>query len=211
MNITQIIAQGESITLEFKSTIDNPAKIAKTLVAFANTRGGTLLIGVTDKGEICGIGSEYELMRYIEQASDMYCQPPLLISYETVSVDDQKVLVINIPESEEKPHAVRDPSGKDTVYIRVHDKSVPAGKRSFSHITAARGEADKALLQSPNVRALLKYLQAHEYITVKRYAKLINISERRAERLLIQLAANQMIIPIGREKDVVYSSLVPPA
>ena len=53
--ITRLIAGGESETLDFKQTISDASKIAKTLVAFANNKGGTLLIGVRDNGSISGI------------------------------------------------------------------------------------------------------------------------------------------------------------
>lgn len=58
--ITRLIASGESETLDFKQTISDASKIAKTLVAFANNKGGTLLIGVRDNGSISGIRSEDE-------------------------------------------------------------------------------------------------------------------------------------------------------
>jgi predicted HTH transcriptional regulator len=54
MNIRKLILQGEGTTLDFKKTITSNEKIAKSLVAFANNRGGQLLIGVADDGSIKG-------------------------------------------------------------------------------------------------------------------------------------------------------------
>jgi len=55
-----LIAQGEHQQLDFKFEISDAAKIARSLVAFANTDGGKLLIGVKDNGVIAGVRSEEE-------------------------------------------------------------------------------------------------------------------------------------------------------
>lgn len=57
--IANIIAGGESQTVEFKTRLPKGDVIARTIVSFANTEGGILLIGVDDKGEIIGVPSEY--------------------------------------------------------------------------------------------------------------------------------------------------------
>jgi predicted HTH transcriptional regulator len=64
MNLRKLILQGEGATLDFKKTITSNEKIAKSLVAFANNKGGKLLIGVADDGTIKGVKSEDE-ERYI--------------------------------------------------------------------------------------------------------------------------------------------------
>ena len=54
--IKELCALGENSKVQFKLKIDNPSKIAAEIVAFANYRGGTILIGVEDKtGEIVGL------------------------------------------------------------------------------------------------------------------------------------------------------------
>ena len=52
-DLDKMIINGESETLEFKTSFDREA--IETVSAFANTHGGTLLIGVTDRSEVCGI------------------------------------------------------------------------------------------------------------------------------------------------------------
>ena len=53
--LLRLIDKGESQTLDFKRKITHPLKIAKTLVSFANTKGGKLLIGVDDDKQIIGV------------------------------------------------------------------------------------------------------------------------------------------------------------
>lgn len=205
MTLHELITQGESNTLEFKSTIDSAVKIAKTLVAFANTSGGTLLIGVTDDRQICGIQSESEEIGKIEEASDFHCQPPLLVSYKTESVEGKKVIFVAIPESTNKPHTLQDPAGKPIVYVRMADKSVPTSKPAGKKLAQTAPEPDKKLLQSPHVKSLLKYLKANDSITPKRFAKLLNISERRATKLLMDLVDDNALLPVTQPGGTVYA------
>ncbi|MCK4854687.1 MAG: ATP-binding protein, partial [Bacteroidales bacterium] len=60
--------------LDFKFEISDARKIARTLVAFSNTDGGKLLIGVKDNGKIAGIRSEEEY-HMLEAAAELYCRP----------------------------------------------------------------------------------------------------------------------------------------
>ena len=58
--IYKLIAQGEHQQQDFKFCINDSRKIARSLVAFANTDGGRLLIGVKDNGKIIGVRSDEE-------------------------------------------------------------------------------------------------------------------------------------------------------
>lgn len=201
-----MIEQGEGPTLEFKSTIQSADKIARTLAAFANTRGGMLLVGVEDDGQVSGILSEEEEMGKIETAADQLLDPPVDLVYESRHVGEMHVLLIRVAESQQKPHRLKDPKGEAQVYLRVHDKNVPAGKAAEKTLEHEPTPVDKAVLQSPNVKTLLQYLHTNDYITVKRYAKLINISERRAGKLLADLAEGQVITPIERGNGIGYAA-----
>ncbi len=203
--LRELIEQGEGPTLEFKSTIQSADKIARTLAAFANTRGGVLLVGVEDDGQVSGILSEAEEMGKIETAADQLLDPPVNLEYESQHVGEMHVLLIRVIESDQKPHRVKDPKGEPQVYMRVHDKNVPAGREAEKTLEYEPTTVDKATLQSPNVKALLQYLQTNEYITVKRYAKLVNISERRATKLLADLVEGQVIVPVDRGNGIGYA------
>ena len=60
--------------MDFKFEISDAAKIARSLVAFANTEGGKLLIGVKDNGAIAGVRSEEEFYM-LQNAAHRFCQP----------------------------------------------------------------------------------------------------------------------------------------
>jgi predicted HTH transcriptional regulator len=73
-HIYDLINQGEHQTLDFKHSITDSKKIARSLAAFANTNGGRLLVGVRDNRSIAGVKSDEEFYM-VQAAADMYCKP----------------------------------------------------------------------------------------------------------------------------------------
>ena len=201
--LEKLILQGESSTLEFKSTIDSALKIAKTLAAFANTRGGTLLVGVADNGKIRGISSELEEMKKIEEAALYICHPPISISYKSIAAAGRQVLMIHITESKQKPHYVKD-NDISTAYVRAKDKSIPAGK-AMAKVLDTEVIENPEILQSRNIKSLLAYLRKNESVTVKKYAKMINISEGRATAILKDLVWKGILLLHENQRPATYS------
>ena len=112
MNIKKQIFEGEGVSLDFKKTITSCEKIARTMVSFANNKGGRLLIGVADDGTIKGVKSEDEERYMITRAAHMFTKPALEPSFEEVYVDDKLVLVVKIAASDTKPHYALDENKK---------------------------------------------------------------------------------------------------
>ena len=77
MNIKKLISEGEGVSLDFKKTITSCEKIARTMVSFANNKGGRLLIGVYDDGTIKGVKSEDEERYMITKAAHFFARPAL--------------------------------------------------------------------------------------------------------------------------------------
>jgi ATP-dependent DNA helicase RecG len=59
MSLRKSINDGEGKTIEFKVELPNSSSLAKTIVAFSNTVGGKIIIGVNDQGKIIGLGPGY--------------------------------------------------------------------------------------------------------------------------------------------------------
>lgn len=203
-NLSELIAQGEGSRIEFKQTISAAHRIARTLAAFANTAGGTILIGVADDGRIVGVASESHEMQLIERATDFKVEPGLTVSYETVSVAGKLVIIIDVPESDEKPHYAVNEYGHRTIYVRSKDKSVPTNK-----LILAQSPTDKELWESPTVRNLLQFLRQHESITTGQFGQLINVSEGRAARLLRQLTEQGLLVMVDSPRRGVTEGIKP--
>ncbi len=98
--IKLFIREGEGLTLEFKERFT--PHIDEDLVAFANTRGGTLLLGVRDDGAISGERLTNDLKGRINSLA-RNCQPPIAVEMSQVG----DVVAINVPEGHEKPYSCR--------------------------------------------------------------------------------------------------------
>lgn len=209
-HIEELLIKGERQTIEFKQRLNKPEKIAKTICSLANTDGGNLMIGIRDNKTIMGVDVEQE--KYIlEEAIRFYCDPPvhlnlteILVSKEEYPFQTVSVLLVEIPESVTKPHKAKDKRGDWHAYIRHKDQTLIAGDKTEKLLETEDIETTKKPKLSKNQQRLLSYLQRNSRITLKEYAKLVNISERRARRELLENLDIGIIRVLEHEKDDVY-------
>ena len=115
-NIQKLIKKGESQNLEFKETFDN--ETIETAVAFANTNGGIILIGVGNKGEIKGVSIGKETLKEWVNKISQATEPTLIPEIESYEIENNNMIVITIKESPIKPIAY-----KGVCYIRVKNSN----------------------------------------------------------------------------------------
>lgn len=210
LNLADLLKEGEGETLDFKQKITSLDKIAKTICSFANTRGGTILVGVTDRRSLMGIDPEEEKYMLL-QAAQNFCDPPVNLHFEELEeLEDDKEIVIlkvSIPESTQKPHASLNRTGQWQVYIRQRDKSVPAGKNMQRHLENEQPKAasDGRIELDKNEQKIMDYLRLNERVTVKELAAMINFSTRRAQRLLNQMMNKGLIRLFEHEREDYYA------
>ncbi|WP_439883062.1 AlbA family DNA-binding domain-containing protein [Pontibacter sp. MBLB2868] len=201
--LKRLILRGENDTVDFKQRVTQPQKIARTLVSFANTRGGMVLIGVKDSGYICGIDPEEE-KHTLDQAAAFYCDPPVKLHYEEVDSDNRTVLIVTVPESSQKPHFAKVKDDDWRGYVRVKDTSVQTSKMVNKVLQQETETFEKLPLQK-HEHILLNYLQEHPRVTLKQYMKAANLSERRAYRTLVKLVLHGYIRLHDKEKEAYYT------
>jgi predicted HTH transcriptional regulator len=202
-HIRQLIEAGESQTLDFKFEVSDSKKIAKTFVSFANTDGGTLLIGVKDNGAIAGVRSEEEYYM-IEAASKMYCRPEVPFTTRKWNIDGRTILEITIPKSDQKPHFALNEEKKWLVYIRVNDQNLLANSILLKVWQLKKSEKPVYLEYSKNERTLLTYLEEHESITISKFCKIALIPRKEAENVLVKLISLDLVSIVFTEKQVYY-------
>ena len=208
--LTKLIRRGEGEQLDFKQTISDPVKIAKTIASFANTRGGTLLVGVRDNKTILGVDPEEE--KYVlETAAGFHCDPAVPLVYREVEDEETEAIVleVTIAESKHKPHYTVNRHNERCVYIRQHDKSLPASKLMIDMMRQGKlpislGERTVQHL-GHNEKKLFAFLETHQRITLKQFMHVVNISKRRAMRTLHELTLRGMIRLHDHEKEVYYT------
>jgi len=111
LKLLDIVAGGENSRVQLKENVTNATSVAQEIVAFANGKGGQLIIGVNDKtGEITGL-SFSDLQRInnlLTTAANELVKAPIVIETETVDVGGKKVILAHIPEGTAKPHTDKD-------------------------------------------------------------------------------------------------------
>jgi predicted HTH transcriptional regulator len=174
--LLRTIANGENESLDFKQTISDAHKIAKTIVAFANHKGGTLLIGVRDNGSICGTRSEDDKYM-LELAGHFYCEPKIDIAVKEHEIDGKTVLEATIEAGQNKPYYAKDQDGKWWVYYRVNDKSLQASavmyqvlrKQNRAHTEISKySQLEAAILQCFKTKAEWRLKELSEVLGTKR-------------------------------------------
>lgn len=201
--IRQLIEAGESQTLDFKFEISDSKKIARTFVAFANTDGGTLLIGVKDNGAIAGVRSEEEYYM-IEAAAKMYCKPEVDFQTRKWTVDNKTILELIIPKSESKPHFALNDEKKWMVYIRVKDQNLLANGVLLKVWQQKKAKKPVYLEFTKVEKILLSYLEENPFVTISKLCKIALISRREAEDMLVKLISLGIIDIEFTEKQVLY-------
>lgn len=105
--IIDIIACGETSTVQFKRQVDSVKQLVEEIVAFANSKGGMLLLGIEDKtGEIGGL-SYQQIQQYsheIATAANDQIRPSVYLQTEVVACDGKHVLVVYVQEGVNKPY-----------------------------------------------------------------------------------------------------------
>ncbi len=200
-DLKELIDDGENLYCEFKRKFSSHEKIAREMIAFANTKGGYLLFGIDDNKDIVGVESEKSETELIKETAESYCEPPLDVNINYIELEGKEIVVAEVPESDRKPHRIQDylndfDINKAVVTIRVNDKSIQASKEM---IRIMRAQVNNLQLKNYSIGPLEKnvfdYLAKNEVITVKKLSGLANISERRASRTLVKLVrANLLFI-----------------
>ena len=207
MHIKRLILAWENVNLDFKKTISSSEKIAKTLVAFANNKGGKLLIGVADDGTIKGVKSEDEEKYMITKAAHVYCKPAIEPSFEEIYVDDKLVLVVEVKQSDTKPHYALDEHNKWWVYFRIDDKSVLASKILVDVLKEEQQETGQLISYSDHEKKLLTYLETHGRITLKEFSKLTRSAYKKAQKIIVSLILTGVILPHTSEKEEYFTAV----
>ena len=199
--LKELIEEGETIQCEFKRLFTTPEKIAREMIAFANTKGGYILFGVDDDGVIVGVESEKAEAEMINDAAKNYCEPPLAYLIDFEEFHGREIVIVSIPESDNKPHRLQDylnelDINKSIVTVRVNDKSLQASKEMVRILKAQSGNLSlKKYTIGPVEKTVFAYLAKKEGISVKELSELVNISERRASRTLVKMVrANLLMI-----------------
>ncbi len=189
--LLDLIAQGEHEEQDFKYKIQDVEKLARSVSAFANTRGGRLLIGVRDDGHISGVRSEEEIFQ-MEKAAREWCCPASDISFDTLSAEGRTVVVATIPRAQKRPVCALDNDKRRKAYVRVADENIVA---SPLHMEIWKQEKASTVVMtySEEDRLLLDTIAQHPGETLNRLVRLSRLSRYKVIKKLARFVRYALV------------------
>lgn len=203
-HIQNLILQGEHQTLDFKHCITDSKKIARSLAAFANTDGGTLLIGVKDNGNIVGVNSDEEYYM-VEAAAQMYCRPTLPFGVTKWSINGKTVLEVKVKPSKRRPHKAPNKLGEYRAYVRAADENIIATPIQVKIWNLERSKKTVQMNISTVENNLFQYLNQHQSITVQQFSKIGFMPTADAEKTLVSLVVLGLLKYKAQQTDEIFS------
>jgi predicted HTH transcriptional regulator len=202
--IFDLIRQGEHQQQDFKHSITDSKKIARTLAAFANTDGGKLLVGVKDNGSIAGVQSDEEFYM-VQAAADMYCKPSVQFETKVWEMQDKTVLEISIPKlSMDRLISAPDKNGKFKVYIRVNDENFIVNNIFLRAWNKKKFGKGVLIRYDEPEKILFQYLQHNQNITLSKFCKIAKLNKYKAEKILVNMVVLELIRINFSENQITY-------
>lgn len=194
-DVQRLAAIGEGQFIEFKRRVPDGRRLAKEVVAFANSTGGHVLIGVNDAGAVVGLRDAHEEIFALSEALEAHCYPPIHYTLERIELARRReVVVIKVPESEGKPHYVIEPDDpmRRTAYVRVRDMSIEAS-REARRLMRTGTDSNVKFEFGEKELLLMRYLDEYQRITVAQFARLAGIPAKRASHTLVLLTRAELL------------------
>jgi predicted HTH transcriptional regulator len=203
--LKRLVSQGEGSTLEFKRRATFPEKIIHEMIAFANTKGGILLLGIGDEGSLAGLKYP-EDERHVMQEALKKVRPGLSYEETIIPISGTRTVIrYDIPESKTKPHCIIASDNVKTSYVRVDDKSIKASKELREIVRRKQRMKDVRFQYGEHEKFLMQYLEEKKAITLKEFVELSGLNKFYASKKLILLVVANVLRITPSEKGDLYS------
>ena len=114
-DLSACLARGENLHTEFKAWPIPPDDLAAAIVAFANTDGGRILLGVDDRGAAVGVGDLDRTTRFVDNVAFHNCSPPVTVLQESFEVSGNAVVSVGVPKGDDRPYR----TNRGVYYVRT--------------------------------------------------------------------------------------------
>jgi len=208
--LARVLKLGEGRQSEFKRGLPRNDKTARTLCAFANTRGGMLFVGVLDDGKVIGVPRPREVVRRLREIGASTVEPPLSLEIRTVTLPAGRVVCCSVPLSSARPHAVLHPDDVREVVVRVG-----ASNRAASGATLRSLRQPRARRRSldPLEKQILEWVAERTRrsarpggdATARGFAQARNVGVQRAQRTFVRLERDGLLVAHGFGAHRVYA------
>jgi len=184
--LIKMIAEGEHQRQDFKYCINDSRKIARSMVAFANSNGGRLLLGIRDNGSVAGVKTDEEYYM-AEAAAKLYSKPPLNFQTHQWQIEGKTVLEINIQKSIEAPHYAQNEEGKWLVYIRKEDQNIIAPGILLKVWEQQKSVEGVHIRFTDEEKQMLSLLETNQYLSLNQFSRQAKLPRWKGEKLLVKL------------------------
>ena len=207
--VERIIKQGEGERIEFKRKVKFPEKIIKEIVAFANSKGGSLIIGVDDDGSMPGVKHADEEHFLLARAITDLCRPKIEYTHQVIPLNAKRFLIhYQIASGKSKPYFAfyKKEHKYGKAFVRVADKSIQASREIRQILKYSMQETVQGFEYGAKEKILLNYLGTNPWITLKIYQEIANLEHKAASEILIKLTLNSVleIVPLAGEDRYIF-------
>jgi predicted HTH transcriptional regulator len=203
-DIRKLALEGEGLHLEFKRKAAHPEKIVREFIAFANTEGGTVLIGVDDDGSIPGVKYPEEEIHVITAALQQHCKPLLVYQESILPISETRFVVRYDISPSERLHFLNLNDKRET-FVRVNDMSIKASAEMQEIVRRSKKKRDMHFTFGEAEKNLMQHLESNPKITLADYMKFSGLNRFRASRKLILLVLANVLKIAASEKGDLYS------
>ena len=199
-----LVSQGEGASLEFKRKATFPEKIVREMIAFANTKGGIVLLGVGDDGSLAGLKHPEDEVHVMKQALKKV-RPSLQYKMTVIPIANARTVIqYEIPESKRKPHYIVGESKTKQSFVRVEDKSIKASRELREIVRRKQQMKDIRFHYGEHEKFLMQYLDEKKTITLKEFVSLSGLNRLYASKKLVLLVLANVLKIIPHEKGDLY-------
>lgn len=202
--VKRLIYGGENDQVEFKRKINHPEKVVREVVAFANSNGGHLFVGVDDDKTIVGVkyveDEDYTLQKAIKEL----CRPTIDFQVIRYDLNEKRALLhYKISPGDKKPYYAFEKKhhryGK--AFVRVEDRSVQASPEIRKILKFNNNPQDVHFSYGSKEKLLFNYLHENEKVTVKEFREISGLDYKSASATLVQMVMANTLKIIPREQE----------
>ncbi|REE01496.1 AlbA family DNA-binding domain-containing protein [Marinoscillum furvescens] len=208
--IKRLVYGGESAQVEFKRKINHPEKVIREVVAFANSGGGHLLVGVDDDKSIVGCKYADEEHFLLQKAIRELIRPAVKYTAELIPLNEKRaILHYEIFAGNRKPYFAFEKKyhryGK--AFVRVEDRSIQASPEIRKILKFNNDPKDTHFQYGANEKLLFNYLDQNEKVTVNEFREMSGLDYRSASSTMVQMVLANALRIIPREQEDWYMAV----
>lgn len=208
--ILRMIVKGENSRREFRAELPDDDTLARTLCAFANTRGGCLIVGVDEHGDPRGCSDPADVLSRIRLVAEEDIKPPLEFEATKLRHEVGHLVAVRVGHSMARPHSIPSGKRKREIIVRVGTGNEVADGGTLN---ALRSHRTNDPTKGPLETKILEWVAQRESdsidplgsATPELFSKSANVGLRRAAKAFVNLECAGLLIGAGDRSHRFYA------